>query len=148
MPRGSKPKVYPDAMVQDVARLYGGGMTQGEVGAVLGVSQKVVWKLMARHGIAARVAAKRDQTGERNSYWRGSNACYQAFHRRLYAKFGKPAKCAKCGTDSAGHYDYANLSGRYEDITDYLPMCRSCHWKFDKKILNIKHMRSDAGESS
>lgn len=148
MPRGSKPKVYPDAMVQDVARLYGGGMTQGEVGAALGVSQKVIWKLMVRSGIKARVAAKRDQTGERNSYWRGDNACYQAFHRRLYTKFGKPTKCAKCGTDSAKHYDYANLSGRYEDITDYLPMCRSCHWKLDKKVLNFKHMRRDAGESS
>lgn len=148
MPRGAKPKIYPAEMVKSVKDFYQSGKTQTEIGQLLGVSQKVIWKLMMRHGIKARVAFKRDQTGEKNSYWKGDKAGYQAMHRRLYARFGKPNKCTMCGTESASHYDYANLSGSYEQIGDYMPMCRSCHWKFDKKVLNIKHMRRDAGESS
>ena len=148
MPRGAKPKVYDASLVATVRSLYERGMTQHEIAKEIGATQKVIWRLMFRNGIKARVAAKRNQTGPANSYWKGDNANYQALHRRLYARFGKPAKCSRCGTESAKQYDYANLSGRYEDINDYLPMCRSCHWKMDKKILNIKHMRRDAGESS
>ena len=100
---------------------------------------------MRRSGIAARVAAKRNQIGEANHSWKGDDAGKQAFHRRLYARFGKPCACQVCGTkDPAKSYDYANLTGRYEDLEDYTPMCRSCHWRYDKKILNIKHMRRDA----
>ena len=41
-------------------------------------------------------------------------------------------------TTEAKHYDYANLTGHYEDIDDYKPMCRSCHWRYDKKHLNFQ----------
>ena len=84
---------------------------------------------------------KRNQFGENNSSWKGDNAGKQAFHRRLYSKYGKPCKCENCGTsDKNKSYDYANLTGNYQDIDDYMPMCRSCHWRYDKKIMNIKHM--------
>jgi len=71
------------------------------------------------------------------SSWKADEAGKQAFHRRLYALHGKPAKCTVCGTTDSNHYDYANLSGRYEDLNDYAAMCRSCHWKYDDKITNI-----------
>lgn len=58
--------------------------------------------------------------------------------RRLYATRGKPEQCERCGTTEAAHYDYANLMGHYEDITDYAAMCRSCHWRYDGKIRNIQ----------
>jgi hypothetical protein len=138
MPRGAKPKEYPQALVERVAVLYGAGKTQAEVAADVGVTQKVIWRLMQRHGIAARVAAKRDQFGDRNHAWKGDEASKYAFHRRLYSRFGPPRQCAQCGTTTAQHYDYANLSGRYEDVSDYAPMCRSCHWKYDEKINNIR----------
>jgi len=144
MPRGSKPKQYPAEMVLKVSELYLSGMTQCEIGERLGVSQKVIWKLMVRHGLKARVAAKRDQSGEKNSSWKGDLAGYHAFHRRLYAARGKPTKCEVCGCDDPQkNYDYANLSGRYQDMEDFMPMCRSCHWKYDEKIFNIKHMRKE-----
>ena len=54
-----------------VTSMYEGGSTQAEIAEALGVSQKVVWRFMKNHGIKARVAAKRDQEGEKNSYWRG-----------------------------------------------------------------------------
>ena len=112
-------------------------MTQAEIGAHLGVGQHVIFNAMKRHGITARTAAKRNQWGEMNARWKGGEASKQAFHRRLYARYGKPIKCGKCGTESAKHYDYANLTGRYQDLSDYMPMCRSCHWKYDQKHLNF-----------
>jgi hypothetical protein len=145
MPRGAKPKQYPAEIVSRVAALYADGRTQDEVAKAMGLSQKVVWNVMRRSGIAARVAAKRNQIGEANHSWKGDGAGKQAFHRRLYARFGKPCACQVCGTkDPAKSYDYANLTGHYEDLADYAPMCRSCHWRYDKKVLNIKHMRRDA----
>jgi hypothetical protein len=148
MPRGQKPKQYAQHIVDAVSRLYAEGRTQHEVAAELGMTQKIVFNVMRRHGIAARVAAKRDQWGENNHAWKGDDASKYAFHRRLYSRHGKPCKCSICGTTSASHYDYANLTGRYEDVDDYVPMCRSCHWKFDDKINNIKHMRRDADDQA
>jgi len=147
MPSGAKPKQYPEALINQVAALYAEGKTQAEVALEVGLTQKVIWNVMRRGGIAARVAAKRNQMGEANHSWKGNDAGKQAFHRRLYARFGKPCVCQKCGTDAKGKsYDYANLTGHYEDLDDYMPMCRSCHWRYDKKIRNIKHMRRDADE--
>lgn len=141
MGRGAKPKQYDTALVERVRSLYEGGSTQAEIGAAVGLTQKVVFNLMRRHSIAARTAAKRDQFGDKNHAWKGDDASKIAFHRRLYSRFGKPVCCSVCGTTEAEHYDYANLSGRYEDISDYAPMCRSCHWKYDDKVLNITHVR-------
>jgi len=131
----------PPIDIDKINEMYIGGMSQVEIGEKLGVSQKSIFKAMKRHGIPARVAAKRDQFGENNSSWKGGEAGYAAFHRRLYAKYGKPTKCTQCGTEESKHYDYANLTGNYQDLDDYAAMCRSCHWIYDKKILNIKHMR-------
>lgn len=143
MPRGAKPKVYQPETVALVAALYQAHHTQSEIAAQIGASQKVVWNLMRRNGIAARPAAKRDQWGEKNHQWKADEASKIAFHRRLYSRLGKPCKCSKCGTEDASHYDYANLTGRYEDLDDYAPMCRSCHSKYDLKINNIKSMRRE-----
>ena len=57
--------------VDAVKRMYESGMTQAEIGAELGVSQKVVWRFMKNHGIGARKAAKRNQLRENNASWRG-----------------------------------------------------------------------------
>lgn len=138
MPRGSKPKTYPVKTVIAVRALYENGSTQHEIAEKLGMTQKVIFNVMRRHGIKARVAAKRDQWGENNHAWKGDDATKYAFHRRLYSRFGNPRKCSVCGTEESGHYDYANLTGRYEDIDDYSPMCRACHSRFDEKINNIR----------
>jgi hypothetical protein len=137
MPSGAKPKQYPERFVARVRKLYEAGLTQAEVAREIGRSQKVIWNCMRRHGIEARSAAPREQRGEANPNWKGDEAGKQAFHKRLYALFGKPTRCTACGTTESDHYDYANLSGRYEDINDYAAMCRSCHWKYDGKITNI-----------
>lgn len=130
----------------EAIRLYKSGHSQEEVAKALGTSQKVIFNTLRRARIKARPAIKREQFGNRNHAWKGDRASRYAFHRRLYTRYGKPFKCSVCRTTQAKHYDYASLNGRYEDLTDYAPMCRSCHSKYDKKILNIttKRRRRDA----
>lgn len=118
--------------------LYGSGLSQMECAAELKVGRKVVFNAMRRLGIKARVAAKRDQTGEKNHNWKGENANLVNKHKRLYRAFGQPSKCDVCGTtDQSRSYDWANLTGNYDDPMDFKRMCRSCHWKYDNKITNI-----------
>lgn len=46
-------------------------MSQTEIAAKYGTSQKVVWKAMRKMNVPTRVAAKRDQKGPNNSFWNG-----------------------------------------------------------------------------
>ena len=133
---GSKPKVYPSELVDLVRAEYGKGRTQEEVALAVGVSQKVIWRLMARHGIAARVAAKREQRGANNSCWKGDSAKYAALHLRVASARGTPSKCGHCGTES-GCFDWASVTRHYQDVNDYIRLCRSCHNKFDGKVRNL-----------
>lgn len=126
----------------EIARLYTSGNTQDEIAAALGVTQKVVWAHMKRHEIKARKAAKRNQRGALNSSWRGDGIGYAGIHARLRARYGSPKRCSRCGTtDKRKTYDWANLDGNYARLASFVRLCRSCHWKQDKKILNIRHMR-------
>lgn len=144
MPKGGKPKVYPRETVAAVQAAYAEGRTQAEIATAMGITQKIVWNLMRRHGLARRIAAKRDQRGQKNASWKGDAACYTAFHHRLTALFGSPRTCEDCNTTTARHYDWANLTGNYADPTDYRRLCRSCHWRRDKKIENIWKGRKEA----
>ena len=124
--------------IDKVVSLYESGMTQVEVAKHMGLTQKLIWHRLKESGIKCRVAKKRNQFGSNNSYWKGKKATYRAFHRRLDALKGKPKRCEACGTtDPKKTYDWANMSGRYDDPNDYKRLCRSCHWKRDKKYLNF-----------
>lgn len=120
---------YPVEMVNRVRDLYvHGGMTISEVAEELNSTYKVVWRLMDRHDIPRRVAAKRDQWGERNHQWRSDDAGYSALHFRVEKRLGKPQRCELCGTtDPAKHYDWHCDGKRYTDIDAYVRLCRSCH---------------------
>lgn len=83
----------------------------------------------------------RNQHGPRNPNWKGAKAGYRALHLRVERLRGKPQRCEGCNSRAPGHYDWANLTGRLDDPTDYRRLCRSCHWKLDRTILNIRHMR-------
>lgn len=140
MPKGVYPsnslprdkKIYPAAMVRQVADLYAAGQTQKEIAASLSVSQKVIYRLMINHALPRRAQVIRDQRGANNKSWKGSQAGYQAMHLRVESAKGKPSHCEVCkGEDPTKTYDWANLTGRYEDIADYKRMCRSCHRQYD-----------------
>jgi AraC-like DNA-binding protein len=74
----------------------------------------------------------KDRWGEKNPNWKGNDAGYEAMHTRLHRRRGKASECSVCGTRDRRHkYDWANLSGRYDDPDDYAQMCRKCHIAFD-----------------
>lgn len=74
------------------------------------------------------------------AYTKSTNSTNNSLHHRVRVLRGKPSLCEDCGTTTAKKFEWANLTGRYDDINDYKRLCTSCHSKFDKKILNIKHM--------
>ncbi|MCE5291570.1 MAG: hypothetical protein LLG14_20350 [Nocardiaceae bacterium] len=117
-------------MVLKVREMYAAGHTIAEIQSQ--VSGAKVQNLMVRYGIERRSSAKRNQRGERNHMWRGSNAGYQALHLRVEAERGKPSCCVTCGTDDPDiRYEWANLTGNYADTSDFERMCVACHRVFD-----------------
>jgi hypothetical protein len=137
-----KPKVYSAEMVERVWELYHGqGMSQVEVATELGVTLKVIYRLMVNHGIPRRPQIKRNQRGERNSSWKGAQAGYQALHLRVEAARSAPQVCVACGSaNPERRYEWANLTGAYEKIADYIRLCVPCHRRFDA------HRRAVTGE--
>lgn len=62
---------------------------------------------------------------------------YGAYHYRVRKIRGTPSLCEVCGTTTAKKFEWANLTGRYEDVNDYKRMCTSCHNKYDNKARNF-----------
>jgi hypothetical protein len=115
-------------LVEAVRQRYEAGASQIEVAHELGISLKVVYRLMLNHHIPRRPQIKREQRGAKNTTWKGAAAGYQALHIRVRVARGSPLICARCGKPA---HDWANLTGRYEDVADYAAMCRSCHRRYD-----------------
>jgi hypothetical protein len=138
MPRGAKPKIYPPDLVELIRDMYRKGATQAEVADALSLTRKVVYNVMRRHDIARRIAAKRNQSGERNASWRGDHARYAAAHCRVYTSRGQRKQCEECGTtDPSIRYQWASLTKNYTDPMDYRRLCESCHSRFDNKVRNL-----------
>lgn len=107
-------------------------MSQMEIATTLNVSLKRIQTAMRRFGIQSRRQVRREQRGTANPMWKGTSAGYQAFHKRVEAARGADKICARCGADQPSlSYDWANLTGHYDDINDYERMCRSCHRRYD-----------------
>ncbi|UXE05032.1 HNH endonuclease [Gordonia phage Lton] len=125
---GAKPREYPAELVEKVRTMYAAGHTIAEIQAE--VRGAKVQNIIRRHGIATRAAAKRDQRGEKNHMWRGEGAKYQALHLRVEAARGKPNRCARCWT-TTGRFEWANRTGEYENVNDYVRLCVLCHRRYD-----------------
>jgi hypothetical protein len=53
-------------------------------------------------------------------------------HLRVETARGKPKRCGLCGTiDPDKRYHWANLTGNYADVNDYIRACVSCHFLMD-----------------
>jgi hypothetical protein len=129
----------------ELETLYMQNLTQSEIGERFGTTQKVVYSWFKKLGIKSRVPVKRNQIGENNSSWKGNKATYSALHHRVEVARGKPHYCSVCGTMDASVYEWANLTGKYEDVMDYARMCRKCHRKYDKnRPQSSKHVNRKA----
>lgn len=72
--------------------------------------------------------------GRRHPCWKGDNATYSSIHSWIRDKKGKAGnyKCVHCDKQAR---DWANIDHIYSrDLDDYIPLCRKCHIKFDKKL--------------
>jgi hypothetical protein len=76
----------------------------------------------------------RFQPGEANPHWRGDSASYSAFHKRVVAARGPADHCSLNCNSGNTRYEWANLTGHYEDVNDFAMMCRPCHFKYDGKV--------------
>jgi hypothetical protein len=67
--------------------------------------------------------------GMENHNWKGDTAGYKALHLRITQERGKAKQCLF----GKGHkfVEWANVSGEYQNVFDYIPLCRKCHQKFD-----------------
>lgn len=135
----NKPTETPE-QINTVRRLYADGMTQREVADKMAVSTKRVFGIMRRQGIKPRRSVIRNQRKDKNKYWKGDAAGKSAMHKRIEQLFGKPKNCEICKISGGLWvvYEWANLTGKYNDPLDYKRMCRSCHRKYDKGHLNFK----------
>lgn len=115
-----------------ICSFYVAGASMRELADRYGVSRKAITGVLTRSGVTIRKAKPRNQWGEANANWHGDDATISKMHRRLDRRFGTPQKCDVCGTtDPQRTYDWANLTGDYANLTDYVRMCRSCHRKHD-----------------
>lgn len=138
-----KPRAYPTEIVEAVRRMYvDEGMTVLEVQRALPRGFKAQ-RIIERHIPTRRVAAKRDQSREKNHAWHGDHADYDAVHARLYAWKGKASTyaCIRCG-EGAHDWSYngdapherrdpSNNCPYTTDLTYYSPRCRTCHRRHD-----------------
>lgn len=75
------------------------------------------------------------KSGESHHNWKGTEASYTSKHDRVRHQRGSADRCERCGrTDPAGKYEWASLTGNYDDIWDYQQMCKVCHEAYDHQI--------------
>ena len=68
--------------------------------------------------------------GNKNPNWKGREITYMGLHTWIKRKYHLPKVCEKCGKKKP---EWANKSGKYlRDRNDWIPLCRSCHMKYDK----------------
>jgi hypothetical protein len=140
---GREPIEYPPELIERIRILYRDGRSMREVAEAAGTTVRILQRLMPRYGIGRRGLGKREQRRERNDSWLGDEAGYSAMHLRVITARGRPSRCACCDTtDLAIRYEWANLSGHYEDINDYARLCPRCHRRLDAR------RRADLGRNT
>lgn len=129
---GKKPREYPEEIVKLITDWYQEGLTVKEIRAIAPKGYKVQ-NILQRYLPERRSTAKRNQRGEANHMWKGDNAGYQALHLRVDATRGKPMRCDWCDSTGDKRYEWANLTGNYTDVWDFVRLCLPCHRTFDAK---------------
>lgn len=118
--RLSRPIALP-IPVETLISMYESGLSQRTIADQIGVSQSTVRRSLQKAQVKPKLGA-----------YRKGHVGYGASHNRVKRAFGPAAHCTECGTDDpAKKYDWANLTGNYNDPTDYRSMCKSCHRRYD-----------------
>lgn len=57
---------------------------------------------------------------------------YANLHQKLVRIYGNAPCCVFCDGSKSSNFEWANATGTYNDMLEnYLPLCVSCHRKFD-----------------
>jgi len=85
------------------------------------------------------IALSKQRTGNNHPGWKGKSASYAALHKWVNKYNGRPLECEHCGTTNnevgRSNLHWANIDHLYNrNLDDYLPLCPSCHGKYDKEI--------------
>lgn len=134
-----RPREYPPEVVELARRLYvDEGMTVAEVRAVFPKGYRVQ-TILERYVPARRPAAKRDQTGPRNTAWKGDEASYDAAHARLGRDRGACVDCSQPATDWSYVGGCADERPGRRGVPyclhpdHYEARCQRCHHHYDHK---------------
>lgn len=76
--------------------------------------------------------------------WGGTIQEYKALHYWVNKYLGKPPVCEHCQKEEDGRkIHWANISGEYrKEVGDWIRLCVSCHYKFDKQYERRRKNRS------
>ena|SRR3990167_6976863 len=75
---------------------------------------------------------KKGRRDEDHPEWKGDKVSYHGLHAWVARWKGKSSICEECGTTTASHYEWANISGKYKrDLSDWKRLCKKCHHRFD-----------------
>lgn len=67
--------------------------------------------------------------------WNTERPGYRGIHNWVERRLGKPSVCSNCHTIDSKRYHWANISGEYKrDISDWVRLCVSCHFKKDSGV--------------
>ena len=77
---------------------------------------------------------------ELHPFWKGDSAKYHAMHKWIYRHKGNPELCEHCGkTHKEKRIEWANINHLYtRKPDDYIPLCVSCHRKYDLEKNNYR----------
>ena len=92
--------------------------------------------LMTKEGIFCSISCSKQ--GKNAPWFKGKDTVlsnmslkdYKKYHARVYRAKGYAKKCINGCV--AKKYNWANLTGKYENLDDYVEMCYPCHRKYDK----------------
>jgi hypothetical protein len=83
---------------------------------------------------------RENKIGDKNPSWKGDNVGYFGLHKWVKKHLPKPIFCENCNIKIA--MDLANITGVYNrEFINWKYLCRSCHARIDRKILNLKHQK-------
>jgi len=128
-PRGKTRTKLPEEMI---LTLYLNGSCSGlTLAEMFGTTSSTIYRLFKENEI---ITQHWQPKGSESPQWKGEEAGYCAMHHRVEKLRGSPKSCSLCGTtDPALTYDWANISGRFQDPRDYIRLCRQCHTQFDQE---------------
>jgi hypothetical protein len=101
------------------------------------------YKRWQRYGDPLHVPVQpRPPRGEAHPRWKGWNdLSYGGQHDRVERERGFASRCSifQCSTGST-HYEWANISGQYKDVGDFIEMCKIHHAAHDAEISKRKEL--------